>query len=140
MQGSFHGLDLDSDSDDEPYAPSESDEDLEDSPHEDSEHLDETDYLRADLPMDEEAVAEKVLKALDELAVLGLNIRLLLELVSWGNAPCRSHPRIKAARTLFLKYRGLSTLLTKWCYPPRTVQRGKREDGARVAMDCLCDI
>jgi len=93
-------LDLDSDSDDESYSPSESsesDDGDEEQPYERPECIGQTDYLRDELPTDEAYIAAKAVQALDTLSTLGLNIPLLLELVSWGNAACRSNPRIKAA-------------------------------------------
>jgi hypothetical protein len=131
----FASWELDSDTDDESYAPSESDNDTDERPYMRSERVDQTDDLRDALPEDDVEIANIVVNALEELEKLRLNLPLLLELVSWGNAACRSNLRIKSARMLLLKYSNLSNLLTKWCYPPPSDKGGKRPDGARVAME-----
>ncbi|KAF9510749.1 hypothetical protein BS47DRAFT_1487303 [Hydnum rufescens UP504] len=94
---------------DESYAPSESDNNTEVHSYI-PKRVDQTDDFRDALPNGDEEIADTVVKALNELAKLGLNLPLLLELVSWGNPACRSNLQISD-------------------------KGGKHADGARVIME-----
>jgi hypothetical protein len=97
MVDAFSALELDSDSDDESYAPSESDDNTEVPSYIPLKWVDQTDDLHDALPNGDKEVANIVVKALDELAKLRPNVPFLLELVSWGHPACRSNPQIKSA-------------------------------------------
>lgn len=94
-----------------------------------------TDRLRAALPGDDEKIADIVEKALANLALCGLNVALLLELMSWSSAACTVRQRIKTERTDLMHYDRLGPMLDIWCLPPRPPSGGKRAQGARDALE-----
>ena len=96
---------------------------------------DSTDRLRHALPADDSMKASLVVEALSGLASLGLNVPLLLELMSWGNLHCRNDLKIKTSRTELMQYKGLAQLLTTWHRPPPPAAGGKRPAGACDVME-----
>jgi len=96
---------------------------------------DSTDRLRHALPADDSMKASLVVEALSSLSLLGLNVPLLLELMSWGNLHCRNDLKIKTSRTELMQYKGLAQLLTTWHRPPPPAAGGKRPAGACDVME-----
>ena len=79
--------------------------------------------------------AALVVEALSGLSLLGLNVPLLLELMSWGNLHCHNDLKIKTSRTELMHYKGLSQLLTTWHCPPPPAVGGRHPAGACDVME-----
>lgn len=109
-------LDLDSDSDEETI--------LDDTPsysipvYKPNGPRSNTDTLRTKLPADGPKLVARVQAALDALQDLGLDLSLLLDLISWESPACQADLKIRAARTSLIHYERLPLILDRWRRPP----------------------
>ena len=61
---------------------------------------------------------EKVVKVLDVMADLGINLSIFLDALSWGDATCISDTKVRYARTGLMKSKELPLILRQWWKPP----------------------
>ena len=73
--------------------------------------------LCSELPGDPEKLCQKVLRVLDTLDEVGLNLPLFLDLM-WGDPACRKDGRLKVARTYLMHDPSLSSILDRWYENP----------------------
>lgn len=92
-------------------------------------------------------LSEKVHKVLDYMNLLGINLPLFLDALSWGDSGCVRDERIKGARTALMGSTKLSGILKRWWKPPHTSVKSHkaRAAGARAtlkdfATSCLTEI
>jgi hypothetical protein len=68
----------------------------------------------------------------------GINLPILLDAISWGDADCIQDAKIRYERSAFMNSRELPVILRRWWKPPRsTVLRKKRPRGAACIMECF---
>lgn len=91
-------------------------------------------------------LASKVRDILDYIHLLGLDLPLFLDAVSWGSPQCHSDRKIQYARTSLLASKELPQILQRWFKPPRRMKEGKgrRPVGTRqtlyqFAVECVTD-
>lgn len=106
---------------------------------------DHTEKLQAALPHSDVEKAKLVEKALADIASHGLNVPLILELMSWSSSACTASQIIKTACTELMHYDRLDILLTTWHIPPKPPLGGLRPAGARNILEawafkCVEDI
>src|ERR1700720_1048317 len=92
-------------------------------------------------------LSEKVHKILDYINLLGMNLPLFLDALSWGDKGCIQDEKIKAARTALMENAQLSGILQRWWKPPHTSKKSHkaRATGGRITMknfatSCLAEI
>ncbi|KAJ7670870.1 hypothetical protein DFH06DRAFT_1370098 [Mycena polygramma] len=91
-----------------------------------------TSTLRANLG---EGLATKVKKTLVFMDGLGLNLPILLDAISWGDAACTLDAKIRYERAGLLNSTELPSILHRWWKPPRSASnKKKRPKGAKAAM------
>jgi hypothetical protein len=67
----------------------------------------------------EGSLVEKVVKVLDGMEDLGINLTIFLDALSWGDAACISNATVRYARTGLMKSKELPLILHRWWKPPR---------------------
>jgi hypothetical protein len=91
-------------------------------------------------------VAERVRKVLDFMSTVNLDLTGFLDALSWGDPSCFNEPKIRYARSSFLKRQRLPIILHHWWKPLRTPgSHNKRPDGAtetmqNFALTCLGEL
>ena len=81
-------------------------------------------------------VAGKVIKVLEFMEELGINLTTFLDAVSWGNEMCISSSKVCTARTGPMNSEKLPTILSQWWKPPRVSGTGNpRLKGAGMVME-----
>jgi hypothetical protein len=91
-------------------------------------------------------VADRVRKILDFMSTVNLDLTGFLDALSWGDTGCFNDPKIRYARSSFLKSKRLPIILHHWWKPLRTPgSHNKRPEGAtetmqKFAITCLEEI
>ena len=101
--------------------------------------------FQVDMPNDA-SVADRVRTILDFMSTVNLDLTGFLDALSWGDTGCFNDPKIRYARSSFLKSNRLPIILHRWWKPLRTPgSHNKRPDGAtetmqKFAIMCLEEI
>jgi hypothetical protein len=123
------------DSDDPGYDPSQSDDQSDDSENVALPPIQLRNTQRLREQMDGSLV-ERVVKVLDFMAGLGINLPIFLDALSWGDAACIFDAKVRYARTGLMKSKELPLILRQWWKPPRTPGSGNsRSAGATTVME-----
>lgn len=125
-------------SNDSNYVPSESDGESDDD-------IGTSHQKSFNIPVGQE-VAGKVVKVLELMEELGINLTTFLDAVSWGNDVCISSSKVRTARTGLMNSEKLPGILHRWWKPPLVPGSGNpRPKGAGTVMEnfaqrCCCAI
>ncbi|KAF8547258.1 hypothetical protein OG21DRAFT_1383575, partial [Imleria badia] len=90
--------------------------------------------------------AAKVAAVLAYMNDLGLNLPLFLDLVSWGDPDCVTHPKIRYERSALMVSEELPLVIARWHQPPRSTNstnvraRGATTVLERFAFNCVGDV
>jgi hypothetical protein len=89
-------------------------------------------------------MAERVIKILQYMEELHINLPIFLWAISWNVEELVSNPQARFARTALMLSEELPGILTHWHRPPRQHNAGVRTKAAKLAMtewalDTLCD-
>ena len=89
-------------------------------------------------------IAERVLKILQYMEELHINLPIFLWAISWNVEELVSNPHARFARTTLMLSEELPGILTHWHQPPRQHNAGVRTKAAKLAMtewalEMLCD-
>ncbi|EGO05048.1 hypothetical protein SERLA73DRAFT_68695 [Serpula lacrymans var. lacrymans S7.3] len=79
--------------------------------------------------------ASKVRLVLEYMNMLGLNLPLFLDYLSWGNYNCITDPKIRYERTALMVSDELPVILARWHKPPQT--KGTHNARATGGKDVL---
>ena len=82
------------------------------------------------------AAADKVAAVLHYMNSVGLNLTLFLDLVSWGDEECVTHPKIRCEQTGLMVSKELPSILSRWHQPPHAQTSTNRQaQGAKSHLE-----
>ncbi len=119
---------------------------LEDEPEEPPIHLRNTRAMRERLGSTSKL--ECVVKILQYMDSLNMNLPIFLDALSWGDDACIAHPKVQYARTALMVSEELPRILERWYRVPRSSTtrahhvrpRGARKALEKFAMDVAADV
>src|ERR1700678_1697761 len=91
--------------------------------------------------MSDSDVAERVCKVLEFMSTVNFSLATFMHALSWGDGNCFNDPKIRYARSSFLKSELLPQILHRWWKPLRTPgSHNKRPTGATTAMETFASM